>query len=324
MARKKQTILVTGGAGFIGSHLAQKLLASGYKIVIVDNLNNYYHPGLKKDRLKHFLAGRNFVFSKTDITDFAALKKVFEKYHFDAICHLAAQAGVRHSFANPLLYGQVNVLGTINLLELARQFGVKKFVFASSSSVYGEGQKIPFRESAPLSRPLSFYGATKQTKEALAQMYHRLYGLRVVGLRFFTVYGPWGRPDMAYFKFANLIRQGEPIDVYNFGKMKRDFTYIDDIVEGILAAVENDFDFEIFNLGNNQPVQLEKMISLLEGFLGQKAQRRYLDMQPGEAVATWAEISKAKKMLGFNPKTSVEEGLRNFTDWYKKYYKIKK
>ncbi len=319
---KKKSILVTGGAGFIGSHLSKRLIKDGYEVVIVDNLNDYYDPQLKNDRLKFLLKKSGYVFEKIDIADFAGLKKVFEKYNFNMICHLAAQAGVRHSLKNPWLYEQSNILGTMNIFELAKDFDIKKIVFASSSSVYGGNTKVPFCESDRVDKPMSFYAHTKRSKELLAHTYNHLYGIKITALRFFTVYGPWGRPDMAYFGFADLIRQGKQIDIYNYGKMRRDFTYIDDVVEGVVSALEKDVDFEIFNLGNNKPVELVRFIDLLEENLGMKADKRYLPIQPGEVVETWADIEKAKKELKYNPKTTIEDGLKNFVDWYKEYNNI--
>lgn len=317
----KETVLITGGAGFIGSHLVSRLSDGGYRVVIVDNLNDYYDPKLKRDRLKIFLKGKKFFFHKIDITDKAALERVFKKYKIDIICHLAAQPGVRHSLVDPWIYGTTNVQGTINLMELAKSVPVKKFILASSSSVYGEKAKIPFSESYKIDSPASLYGATKMATELIGYAYHHLHGLKVVALRFFTAYGPWGRPDMAYSKFANLITRGKPIDIYNFGKMKRDFTYIDDIIDGIMAVIKRNFDYQVFNLGNNQTVELEKFISVLENNLGIKAKRNYLGNNPTELTATWAKIDRAKKLLGYHPKTSIEKGLRKFVSWYKDYYK---
>ena len=314
-------VLITGGAGFIGAHLAKRLLSQGYQVIIVDNLNSYYDVELKRDRLKIFLSGLKFDFYKTDITDKTALEKIFKKHKIDIICHLAAQPGVRHSLIDPWVYGTTNVQGTINLMEMAKDARVKKFILASSSSVYGEKAKIPFSESYKIDSPASLYGATKMATELMGYVYHHLHGLKVVALRFFTAYGPWGRPDMAYFKFADLITAGKLIDIYNFGKMKRDFTYIDDIIDGIMAVIKKNFDYEVFNLGNNKTVELEKFISLLENNLGIKAKRNYLGNNPTELTVTRANIGRAKKMLGYKPKTSIEEGLKKFVAWYKDYYK---
>ena len=313
-------ILVTGGAGFIGAHVAKKLLEAGQEVVIVDNLNDYYDPQLKKDRLKIFLAGLKFEFYKANISDYKQLKKIFAKHKFDGICHLAAQAGVRHSLINPWLYETTNIAGTVNLLELAKVNKIKKFVFASSSSVYGGNNKLPFSETDLVDKPVSLYAATKKSGEIIAY-YYSLYGLKVCALRFFTVYGPWGRPDMAYFKFADLMRNNKPIDVYNNGRMKRDFTYIDDIVAGVIAALEADFNFEIINLGNDRPEELSKLIELLENNLSRKAEKNYLPMQAGDVIATWADITKARRFLNYRPQTSLEQGIAAFVKWYKNYYK---
>ncbi|MBI4779114.1 NAD-dependent epimerase/dehydratase family protein [Candidatus Falkowbacteria bacterium] len=315
-------ILITGGAGFIGAHTAKKLIEEKYEIVIIDNLNDYYDPKLKKDRLKIFLGGLKFKFYKADISNYKQLEKIFVKHKFDCICHLAAQAGVRYSLTNPWLYEKTNIAGTLNLLELAKINKIKKFVFASSSSVYGGNNKLPFSETDSVDKPVSFYAATKKSGELLAYAYHSLYGIKACGLRFFTVYGPWGRPDMAYFKFIDLIRKNKPIEIYNHGKMKRDFTYIDDIVSGVVSAIENTFDFEIINLGNNRPEELGRLIFLLEKHFGKIAKKKYLPMQAGDVIATWANINKAKKLLNYNPATPLEEGVKKFIAWYKNYYKI--
>lgn len=318
----KKTILLTGGAGFIGAHTAKKLIEEKYKVVIIDNLNDYYDRKLKQDRLKILLAGLKFKFYKADISNYKQLEKIFAKHKFDCICHLAAQAGVRHSLINPWIYEKTNITGMLNLLELAKGNKIKKFIFASSSSVYGGNTKMPFSETDSVDKPVSFYAATKKSSELLAHAYHSLYGIKVCGLRFFTVYGPWGRPDMAYYKFADLIRKNKPIEIYNFGKMKRDFTYIDDIVSGAVSAIKNDFDFEIINLGNNQPEELGRMIFLLEKYLRMTIKKKYLPMQAGDVVATWADIDKAKKLLNYKPVVSLEEGIKKFIAWYKNYYRI--
>jgi len=320
--KNKKTILITGGAGFIGSHLVKRLARLGFKIVVVDNLNNYYSPKLKQDRLKIFLKDCDFDFYKIDISDYRALKKIFVKYKFDVVCHLAAQAGVRYSLVNPWVYERANVLGTLNLLELLKEQKRGKLVFASSSSVYGANKKLPFSERDQVDRPISLYAATKKSNELMAYAYHQLFGLPMVGLRFFTVYGPWGRPDMACFKFADLMRRGQVIEIYNFGQMARDFTYVDDIIDGLVAAIRKDFKFEIFNLGNNRPEKLNKLVALLEKNLGRVAKKRKLPLQAGDVTETWADISKAKKQLGYQPKISLEKGLKKFTDWYKDYYQV--
>ncbi len=313
-------ILVTGGAGFIGAHLAKKLIEQNNRLVIIDNLNDYYEPKLKRDRLKILLKGKKFKFYKADISHKAALGKIFKKHKFDYICHLAAQAGVRYSLTNPDAYEKSNVLGTLNLLELARQFKVKKFIFASSSSVYGQNSKRPFRETDRTDSPVSFYAATKKSGEHLTHAFYKLYGMKICALRFFTVYGPWGRPDMAYFKFADLMRKNKPIEIYNHGKMRRDFTYVDDIVAGVMSALKRNFTYEIINLGNDRPEKLMDLVGLLEKYFGVKAKKKYLPMQAGDVTATWADTKKAKKLLNYRPKTSLEQGIKKFVEWYKLYY----
>lgn len=315
------TILITGIAGFIGSNTAKKLLERGDNIIGVDNFNDYYDPTLKERRISDFLAGHDFKLYGLDIADKDGLLKVFEENKIDKICHLAAQAGVRYSLTNPEVYLQSNVVGTNNLLELAQKYGIKDFVFASSSSVYGGNAKIPFSETDNVDHPISLYAATKKANELQAYVYHHLYGLNCFGLRFFTVYGPWGRPDMAYYKFTGDILNGQPIDVFNGGHHQRDFTYIDDIVAGIVSALDNCFGYEIFNLGNNSPVELEYFISIIENKLNKKATKNYLPLQRGDVEETYANIDKAKKVLGYQPQVGIEEGLEKFLMWYKKYYK---
>lgn len=328
-------ILVTGIAGFIGSAVAKKLLERGDEVVGVDNFNSYYNPRLKEARIKDFLAGstparhdcRSGVsggpaIHRLDIADRPALESIFKSNKIDKICHLAAQAGVRYSLENPDAYIQSNIVGTHNLLELARHHGVSDFIFASSSSVYGGNQTVPFRESDSVDHPVSLYAATKKANEIEAYAYHHLYGLNCFGLRFFTVYGPWGRPDMALFKFTKNILANQPIEVYNQGNHRRDFTYIDDIALGVLAAIDRCRGYEIFNLGNNQPVELERFIAVIEGALGTKADKRYLPLQPGDVVETYADIEKAKHQLGFTPTTAIEAGIPRFIEWFKTYQEI--
>jgi UDP-glucuronate 4-epimerase len=250
------------------------------------------------------------------------LKKTFEKEKVDIVVHLAAQAGVRYSLINPFVYQKTNVLGTLNLLELARKYKIKKFIFASSSSVYGNNEKVPFSENDKVNNPASLYGATKIAGEAICKSYHSLYKIPICILRFFTVYGPWGRPDMAYFKFTKAILENKKIDVYNFGKMSRDFTYIDDIVDGVLKAMKYDFKFEIFNLGNNKPVDLLYFIKVIEKAVGKKAKKQMVGMQKGDVRRTWADIKKAKKLLSWQPETNIEEGIGKFVEWHRKYYKV--
>lgn len=319
----KKKILVTGGAGFIGFHVAKALLERGDLVVIVDNFNNYYDPKLKYARIKQIKKHKNLKVYKIDISNYKRLEKIFKKHRFDKICHLAAQTGVRYSLKDPFRYELWNNLATLNLLELARKYKIKDFVYASSSSVYGGNKKIPFSEKDDVSSPISFYAATKKSSELYAYVYHHLYGLNCTGLRFFTVYGPWGRPDMALFKFTKNILKDKPIPVFNYGKMKRDFTFITDIVPGVIAAIDKPFPYEIFNLGNNKLVELNQFIKIIEKELGKKTKKKLLPMQPGDVPTTYANIKKAKKMLGYNPKTDIGEGIRKFVEWYRRYNRIK-
>jgi len=316
-------ILVTGGAGFIGSHVASVLLKRRDKVVIVDNLNDYYDVKLKKDRIKLLKRYKNLTFYKQDITNLEAMDKIFKKHKFDKICHLAAQAGVRDSILHPFKYELWNNLGTLNMLELSVKYKIKNFVYASSSSVYGGNKKYPSSESDDVSKPISLYAATKKTNELYAHVYNKIHGLKSSGLRFFTVYGPFGRPDMALFKFVKNISEGKKIDVYNKGIMKRDFTYVDDIVSGIVSAIDKNYACEIFNLGNGNNVTLKYFIKQIEKCVGKKAKMNLMPMQQGDVPISSADISKAKKMLGFSPKTNVDKGIRNFVDWYLSYYKTK-
>ncbi|NUM25104.1 MAG: NAD-dependent epimerase/dehydratase family protein [Candidatus Buchananbacteria bacterium] len=315
-------ILVTGGAGFIGSQVTKSLLERGDQVIIVDNFNNYYEPLLKEDRLNQLLAGFKPVVYRLDIADQVKLSEVFKNHKIDKICHLAAQAGVRYSLENPGVYIKSNIIGTHNLLELAREYKIKDFVFASSSSVYGDNEKIPFAETDVVDRPISLYAATKKANELEAYTYHKLFGLNVFGLRFFTVYGPWGRPDMAYFLFTKSILSSEEIKVFNQGKMKRDFTYIDDIVAGVVKALDRVAGYEIINLGNNQPITLEEFIGVIENELGKTAKKKYDDRQPGDVIETYADITKAKRVLDWQPSTSIKAGLKKFIGWYKSYYQV--
>jgi len=317
-----KTILVTGGAGFIGSHIASKLIDLGAKVIIVDNLNKYYDSTLKKNRLKSILRGKKFVFYKYDIVNFKTLEKVFKKHKIDIVCHQAAQPGVRYSIENPILYGKVNLMGTMNLLELSRLHKVKGFIFASSSSVYGEESKIPFHEDEKIHRLVSLYAATKKADETLASAYHKIYDLHITALRYFTTYGPWARPDMALFKFTKAILNGEEIEVYNFGKMSRDFTYVDDIVDGVIRAMKKNLPFEIINLGSGEPKKLMEFIKAIENSTGKKAKIKYLPLQKGDLLKTFADICKAKSKLGWKPKTSIDMGVKNFVDWYRAYYHL--
>jgi len=324
MKKRKKTILVTGGAGFIGSQVAKRLMDLGYKAVIVDNFNSYYDPRLKRDRISLLLKGYHFKLYKADICSFEKLKKVFKENKIDIICHLAAQAGVRYSLENPFVYGETNIKGTLNLLELAKDFKVKGFVFASSSSVYGNNKKIPFLEKDLTENQISLYGATKKMGEILVKNYSLMYKIPATILRYFSVYGPFWRPDLALCKFAKAISKNKPIDVYNFGRMWRDFTFIDDIVEGTVLAIKKNYSFEIFNLGRGKPVRLADFIKLIEKELGKKAKKILMPLQKGDVPKTWADISKAKRKLGYRPKVEIEQGVKRTIDWYKKYNRINK
>ena len=313
-------ILVTGGAGFIGFHVSKALLERGDSVIIADNLSDYYEVQLKKDRLKQL--GGTVTFYQVDISDFDQLKKVFMENKIDKVCHLAAQAGVRYSLINPFVYHKTNNLGTLNILELMREFNVKDIVFASSSSVYGGNEKVPFSVHDNVDKPISLYAATKKHTEHLAHVYHKLYGLNCFGLRFFTVYGPWGRPDMALFLFTKAILDDVPINVHNFGNHERDFTYITDIVAGVVAALDKVQGFDILNLGNNDPVQLNDFISYIETELGKTAKKNFLPLQKGDVPRTFADIEKTKQVLGWEPKVRVQEGIKEFMNWYKDYYGV--
>lgn len=315
-------ILITGGAGFIGSNLAKKLMDRGDKVVMIDNFNDYYDVQLKKDRIKKYLKGYNFKLYKGDIRDIKLLDKIFKAEKLDKVMHLAALAGVRNSLLDPIEYEDVNVRGTMNLLEMAKKYKIKNFVYASSSSVYGNNKKQPFSESDNVDTPISPYAATKKATELLAHVYSHIYGLNTTGLRFFTVYGPWGRPDMALFLFADGITKGNPINVFNRGKMSRNFTYVDDIVSGTIAVIDANLKCEVMNIGGDKEETLMRYIEVLEENLGKKAKKKMLPMQPGDVPATVADIRKLKK-LGWKPTTRIEEGIKNFVTWYKEYYKIK-
>jgi UDP-glucuronate 4-epimerase len=310
-------ILVTGGAGFIGSHVCEALLKEGFEVVCMDNFNDYYNPKYKQENIKDRLQNKKFTLLTKDFRD-KDIAKVFDKYDIHKVIHLGAQAGVRYSIENPILYLDVNVSGTLNLLEASRKNNVKHFVFGSSSSVYGLNSKVPFSEVDKIDRLISPYAASKAAGELYCHVFSHLYGIDVTCLRFFTVYGPRGRPDMAPYKFTRLISEGKPIEMYGDGSSKRDYTYITDIVDGILQASKKEFKYEIINLGNSKPVELNYLISLIERELGRKALIERKPMQLGDVPLTFADISKAKKLLGYKPKVSIEEGVRRFVEWYKK------
>jgi len=317
-----KTILVTGSAGFIGFHVSKALLDRDDIVIGIDNFNDYYDPKLKEARNAILEENKNYKLYRADICDKDALDKIFSSKKIDLICHLAAQAGVRYSLEHPGEYVQTNIEGTVNIFESARLNNIKDIVFASSSSVYGNNP-VPWNEDQEVNKPINPYGASKRATELLAYSYNHLYGLNMTVLRFFSVYGPFGRPDMAYFKFVDKITKNEPIDVYNDGKLKRDFTYIDDIVKGVISAIDNPKKYEIYNLGNSHPEKLGKFIEIIENNLDKKAQKNYLPMQEGDFLENFANTRKARKDFGFEPKTSIEEGLKKFVEWYKGYYKIK-
>ncbi|MBD3300021.1 MAG: SDR family NAD(P)-dependent oxidoreductase [Candidatus Moranbacteria bacterium] len=312
-------IIVTGGAGFIGAYTAKKLMERGDEVVIIDNFNDYYDPKLKKSRVKNLLKKFSAKIYTTDIRNYKDLERIFKKEKADKILHLAAMAGVRYSLLNPLIYEEVNVGGTLNLLELSKKYKIEKFVYASSSSVYGGNKKIPFSETDSVDNPISPYAASKKASELFANVYSKTFDLKTIGLRFFTVYGPWGRPDMAYFKFTQKIFNGETIEVYNKGKMQRDFTYIDDIVSGTILVLDKETDSKIFNIGGDKPEQLMDFIALIEKYVGKKAKIKFLPMQPGEVKKTISDVSSLKS-LGGKPGIGIGEGLKNFVDWYRDYF----
>lgn len=310
-------VLVTGGAGFIGSHICEALLARGDSVICVDNFNNYYDPKVKELNINECMKNPNFKLYRADVRDFDKLNEIFKNNEIDKVIHLAAYAGVRPSIQNPMLYTEVNGNGTTNMLELAKSFKVQNFVFASSSSVYGNNKKVPFSETDNVDFPISPYAATKKANELMCYTYHKLYNLNITCLRFFTVYGPRGRPDMAPYKFTKMIDEGEHVPMYGDGTTKRDYTYITDILYGVLTALDKDFEFEIINLGNSETTELRQFISIIEKQLGKKAKINKLPMQPGDVNVTFADISKAKRLLNYNPKVSVEEGMKKFVKWYK-------
>ncbi|ACB62073.1 NAD-dependent epimerase/dehydratase [Exiguobacterium sibiricum 255-15] len=336
-------ILITGALGFIGFHLSNKLLSMGIEVIGLDNENNYYDVNLKKNRFEKIKSDYkdSFYFYKIDITDREKLNTLFEKHNIEIVINLAAQAGVRYSIENPYAYLDSNLTGFLNILEACRNYPVKHLLYASSSSVYGGNKVAPFSTNHNVDHPVSLYAATKKSNELMAHTYSHLYDIPTTGLRFFTVYGPWGRPDMAYFSFTKDIVEGNPIKVFNHGKMERDFTYIDDIVEGIVKLIPRapqknpDWDeskdelgasfapYRVYNIGNNQPVQLMKFINVLEEKIGKEANKKYMEMQPGDVLRTYADVSELERDIDFKPSTSIEEGLGKFVDWYKEYYNVK-
>ncbi len=334
----KDQILVTGSAGFIGFHLAQKLLLQGFQVIGLDNLNSYYDVNLKKARLNELKKFANFKFYPLELADQTAVKNLFGQEKLTKVIHLAAQPGVRYSIENPHAYIDSNIVGFLNILEGCRHHEIKHLVYASSSSVYGANKKIPFSLKDNVDHPISLYAATKKSNELMAYTYSHLYHIPVTGLRFFTVYGEWGRPDMAVFKFTKAIINNEPIEVYNNGKMQRDFTYIDDIIEGIIRVldhipllnqppcddliIDKNPPYQLYNIGNNNPVELMKLIEIIENCIGKKAIKIMLPMQPGDVLRTYADIEELIKDVGFKPKTSLETGIKNFVQWYRNFYEV--
>ncbi len=314
-------ILVTGAAGFIGFNLCRKLLSSGQPVIGLDNINEYYDPELKHARLKELSVFPEFSFHKIDLCDFDAVEKLFADTSIDRICHLAAQAGVRYSLTHPFAYQKSNGEGFLHIIELAKRNNCSNFVYASSSSVYGMNTKLPFAETDSVDHPVSLYAASKRSNELTAFSYSHLFGMSCSGLRFFTVYGPWGRPDMALFIFTRSIIEGRPIDIFNNGEMRRNFTYIDDIVDGIIRVLDTPNAYEIYNIGNSRAENLMDFIDRIEQCLGKKAIRNYLPMQPGDVKVTVADIDKIRS-LGYEPSTNINEGIAEFITWYKKYYSI--
>ncbi len=336
-----KNVLVTGAAGFIGFQLSRRLLNESIQVTGLDNLNPYYDVQLKKDRLDKILSHDNFTFANLDLVDRNALDDLFDTNDFDVVVNLAAQAGVRYSLTNPQAYVDSNLVGFVNILECCRHHKVSHLVFASSSSVYGANTDMPFSIHHNVDHPVSLYAATKKANELMAHTYSHLYGLCCTGLRFFTVYGPWGRPDMALFLFTKAITEGKPIKVFNHGKMQRDFTYIDDIIEGVVRVMarlpEPDpawrgdnpdpgtsyAPYKLYNIGNNNPVELLEFIKEIEKALGRQAQKEFLDLQPGDVPATYADVDDLMQDVGFKPETSIATGIRQFIDWYQEYYSSK-
>ncbi|MDC4206441.1 MAG: NAD-dependent epimerase [Candidatus Manganitrophus sp.] len=332
-------ILVTGAAGFIGFHLSSRLLSQGHEVVGLDNLNDYYDVSLKQARLKQLEGHSNFRLIKADLADRPKVEEVFRSERYERVFHLAAQAGVRYSLTNPHVYIESNLVGFLHILEGCRHAQVPHLIYASSSSVYGANTQMPFSVHDRVDHPVSLYAATKKANELMAHTYSHLYRIPTTGLRFFTVYGPWGRPDMALFLFSKAILTGKPIELFNFGKMERDFTYIDDIIEGVVRVGEkipapdpnwssrnpdpatSSAPYRIFNIGNNNPVALLKLLDTLEQCLGKKGERRLVPIQPGDVPATYADVDDLMKEVGFKPATPIEEGVRRFVDWYRGYYR---
>lgn len=337
----KTTVLVTGVAGFIGYHLSKTLMDNGYKVIGIDNINDYYSTKLKENRLRLLKKNETFKFFKVNLSLYDNLDEIFMQEKIHVVINLAAQAGVRYSLENPQAYTDSNLKGFVNVLEACRQYNIKHLIYASSSSVYGANVKMPFSTKDEVNHPVSLYAATKKSNELMAHSYSHLFGIPTTGLRFFTVYGPYGRPDMAYYSFTKNIIEGKTIKIFNEGNMKRDFTYIDDIVDGIVRLIDQppqpneNWDkknptpessyapYKIYNIGNNQPVKLMDFIQTLEKHIGVEAKKEFLPMQPGDVEATYADIDDLTEATGFKPTTTIDEGLKKFVDWYKEYYNVK-
>ena len=320
--QEKEKILVTGCAGFIGMSLSKKMLEQNYNIIGIDNLNDYYSVELKKERLKILKKYNSFDYVNVDLLNKSLLEKIFKSNSIDKVVNLAAQAGVRYSLENPNSYIESNVLGFMNILEYCRNYGVKGLIYASSSSVYGGNTLVPFSEEHSVANPTSIYAATKISNELMARSYYNLFGLKSTGLRFFTVYGPWGRPDMAYYIFTKKIFENKKIELFNFGNNSRDFTYIDDIVQGIISAMKNNYDCEVFNLGNNETVNVTEMIKIIEDKLDLKAKVKLKPMQKGDVIKTYADITKSKRMLNYKPNTKLKSGMEEFINWFCNYHNV--
>jgi len=315
-------LLITGAAGFIGYHLAHYLLKNNFEVFGIDNISNYYDIKLKKDRLNLLKSYKNFDFIKADIANKEDIQKVFNKYKPQRVINLAAQPGVRYSLTNPHEYMSSNLVGFLNIIELCKDYQVEGLIYASSSSVYGANKKIPFNTAHRAKKPISLYGATKRSNELIAYSYSHLYDLPTTGLRYFTVYGPWYRPDMGIFKFVKKIIKDKKIKLFNEGQMRRDFTYIDDIISGTVSAIRKNYNYEIFNLGNNKTVKLMDLIQIIESNIGKSAMIEFLPLQLGDMVETFADISRSKELLNFKPKTNLDQGIPKFIKWYREYYNV--
>lgn len=315
-------ILVTGSAGFIGFHVAKALLERGDEVIGIDNFNNYYDPSLKEARTDQIRDNDRYTLHRANIASYEDVLRIMQETQPDAVCHLAAQAGVRYSLENPHAYVQSNLVGFVNVLEAMRQAGVMRLTYASSSSVYGLNEKTPYAVEDRVDHPISLYAATKKSNELIAHTYHHLFGMQCTGLRFFTVYGPWGRPDMALFLFTKAMLKGEPIQVFNYGKMERDFTYVDDVTAGVLASLDTPLAYRVLNIGRGSPQPLMRFIEIIERELGVVAHKQFLDMQPGDIARTCADTSAIEACLGYKPSTSIDVGVPKFVEWYRSYYHI--